>query len=82
MTSCPLTAVHDDVDDFMLPNRLESGIAALTSSNDASYGFWINFSDSSGEMRGFLGKIGFGAGYRCGSTARVPATRPGPCRPG
>ena len=60
MTSCPLTAVHDD-DDIMLPNRLESGIAALTSSNDASYGSWINFSDSTGEMRGFLGKIGFGA---------------------
>lgn len=60
MTSCWLTAVHDD-DDIMLPDRLERGIAALTSGNDASYGSWINFSDQTGEMRGFLGKVGFGA---------------------
>lgn len=60
MTSCPLTAVHDD-DDIMLPDRLEQGISALASENDASYGSWINFSDLTGEMRGFLGKVGFGA---------------------
>ena len=60
MTSCHLTAVHDD-DDIMLPDRLERGISALTSGNDASYGSWINFSDFNGEMRGFLGKVGFGA---------------------
>ncbi|GAA1327048.1 hypothetical protein GCM10009592_13480 [Brachybacterium rhamnosum] len=60
MTDCHLTAVHDD-DDIMLPDRLERGIAALTSGSDASYGSWINFSDLTGEMRGFLGKVGFGA---------------------
>lgn len=60
MTSCQLTAVHDD-DDIMLPDRLELGISTLTSGNDASYGSWINFSDLNGEMRGFLGKVGFGA---------------------
>ena len=58
LSTCRLTAVHDD-DDIMLPRRLEQGIGALTADHDASYGSWINFSDTTGEMRGFFGRLEF-----------------------
>lgn len=58
LSKCRLTAVHDD-DDIMLPNRLEIGIRAITAEYDASYGSWINFSDTTGELRGFFGRLEF-----------------------
>lgn len=58
LSQCELTAVHDD-DDIMLPNRLELGISAITGQTDASYGSWINFDHSTGELRAFLTQTDF-----------------------
>ena len=55
---CLLTAVHDD-DDLMLPDRLLDGISPLSDTVDATYGSWINFDDATGELRGFLTRVGF-----------------------
>lgn len=55
---CLLTAVHDD-DDLMLPDRLLKGIKPLSDEIDATYGSWINFDDKTGELKGFLTRVGF-----------------------
>ena len=55
---CLLTAVHDD-DDLMLPDRLLNGIRPLSDEVDATYGSWINFDNETGELKGFLTKVGF-----------------------
>lgn len=57
-STCLLTAVHDD-DDLMLPDRLLNGIKPLSDEVDATYGSWINFDDRTGELRGFLTRVGF-----------------------
>lgn len=57
-SSCLLTAVHDD-DDLMLPDRLLNGIKPLSDEIDATYGSWINFDDKTGELKGFLTRVGF-----------------------
>lgn len=43
------TAVHDD-DDIMLPWRLETSLSAIKAGVQASYGSWVNFDNSSGNM--------------------------------
>lgn len=43
------TAVHDS-DDLMLPDRLEKGLRALHNDAKASYGAWVNFDDTNGQM--------------------------------
>ena len=53
------TAVHDD-DDMMLPWRLATSLAALTGTEQASYGSWVNFDDVTGEMALHITKEGFG----------------------
>lgn len=57
-STCLLTAVHDD-DDLMLPDRLLNGIKPLSDEVDATYGSWINFDDRTGELKGFLTRVGF-----------------------
>lgn len=59
-STCLLTAVHDD-DDIMLPDRLLEGIKPLSDQIDATYGSWINFDDETGELKGFLTRVGFDA---------------------
>ncbi|MFR0636654.1 glycosyltransferase family 2 protein [Arthrobacter sp. LS16] len=43
------TAVHDD-DDIMLPWRLETSISSITANAQATYGSWVNFQNTSGDM--------------------------------
>lgn len=57
-STCRYTAVHDD-DDLMLPHRLASGLNGITAESDASYGGWINFHDTTGELRAFVTKESF-----------------------
>lgn len=58
VSACRYTAVHDD-DDLMLPHRLALGLNGITAESDASYGGWINFHDTSGELRAFVTKEHF-----------------------
>lgn len=53
------TAVHDD-DDIMLPWRLSTSLAAISATERASYGSWVNFDDVSGDMVLHITKKSFG----------------------
>jgi len=71
-------AVHDD-DDLMLPTRLASSLSAIRGGVTASFGSWVNFADSDGELqlnvskKEFDASVAWGIGYAPGhSTWLVP----------